>query len=173
MGFDEPPKGVEDSATLCNCFLPDVKLSFWVQTQSASEIMGGKACWGSGGGEEGRKTKWSHVCVCVCVRAHMRWTSWCSFRGQNRPQQSEMHPWGCAHLSPGAPIARVTPTPPCGYEPTFEESFRPEFESTLQHSLAGWTWASPLTLIILSFLICKMELITAEWTISWHLAVTG
>ena len=56
MGFDEPPKGVEDSATLCNCFLPDVKLSFWVQTQSASEIMGGKACWGSGGGE-GRKTK--------------------------------------------------------------------------------------------------------------------
>ena len=57
MGFDEPPKGVEDSATLRNCFLPDVKLSFWVQTQSAFEIMGGEACWGSGGGEEGGKTK--------------------------------------------------------------------------------------------------------------------
>ena len=70
MGFDEPPKGVEDSATLCNCFLPDVKLSFWVQTQSAFEIMGGKACWGSGGGEEGRKTKRSRVCVCVCVCAY-------------------------------------------------------------------------------------------------------
>ena len=86
------------------------------------------------------------VCVCVCVRTRVHMCAYALdlmmftiayFRGQNRPQQSEMHPWGCPHLSPGAPIARVTLTPPCGYEPTFEESFRTEFESTLQHSLAG------------------------------------